>query len=202
MSRARAQSGFTLLELLVAMAIFAIIGALAMGGLNTLLGQQETVTKQLERLHRVQRAVRVLSADFSQLTPRYVRDALGSPEIPITAPCGANALVCFSRDGWRNPFAQFARGTLQRSQYRLDDDKLVREYWPIMDRTLTNELREETLLDGVESFELSYLDPGSNEWQAQWPPLQGGGGAMPKAVRITLVLKDWGEMYRIVELLP
>lgn len=194
--------GFTLLELLVAMAIFAIMGALAMGGLNTVLGQRESAARQLERLHQVQRAVRILATDFGQLAPRIARDALGTGEGPLVAPCGVEFTACLSRDGWRNPFARFARGTLQRVQYRVEDGRLLREYWTVMDRTLVNEPRREVLVDGVERFEITYVDrSGSGEWLAQWPPLQQplAGAGLPLAVRLTLDLDDWGEIQRIVE---
>lgn len=197
--------GFTLLELLVAMAIFAVIGALALGGLNAVLAQQEIARRQLDRLNDVQRAVRLLTADFSQLNPRYVRDALGTPELPIVSPCTVEYLVCLTRDGWRNPFAQFPRGTLQRVQYALEDGKLARSYWAVMDRTLVNEPREQVLLEDVEAFEVAYLDQASTtgEWSLQWPPLTSTGGASSnavlEAVRISITLKDWGEIVRIVE---
>lgn len=202
----RALRGFTLLELLVAMAIFAVIGALAMGGLNTVLGQQEVARRQLDRLHDVQRTVRLLTSDFSQLAPRWVRDALGTPELPLVAPCSVEYVVCFTHDGWRNPFAQFPRGTLQRTQYAIEDGKLVRSYWPVVDRTLMNEPREEVLLDDVEEFQVAYLDRASTgDWQTQWPPLtaQGGpsSGAVLEAVRISLKLRDLGEIVRIVEVI-
>lgn len=196
--------GFTLLELLVAMAIFAIIGALAMGGLNAVIGQQEIARRQLDRLHDVQRAVRILTGDFAQLNPRYVLDQLGTHEEPFIAPCGVEYLVCFTHDGWRNPFAQFARGTLQRTQYRLDDGQLIREYWPVLDRTLMNEPRKDVLLDRVERFEITYLDrAGDGNWQTQWPPLQQGAGGSPQlvAVRIAMELEDYGEIVRIAEVL-
>ncbi len=203
-NRRRQLRGFTLLELLVAMAIFAIISALAMGGLNAVLGQRELAARQLARLHQVQRAVRILSGDFGQLAPRFVRDALGTSELPILAPCGVEYAVCFSRDGWRNPFGQFARGTLQRTQYRLDDGTLIREYWPVMDRTLANEPRMEVLLENVDTFEIAYLDSSdSGEWQPQWPPLQqenSTDAGLPPAIRITIGLRDWGEIVRLVEL--
>ncbi|MCC7259329.1 MAG: type II secretion system minor pseudopilin GspJ [Gammaproteobacteria bacterium] len=194
-------SGFTLLELLVAMAIFALMGALALGGLNNVLGQREAASRQLERLHRVQRAVRILATDFGGLAPRVARDALGTGEGPLVAPCGVEFTVCLSRDGWRNPFAQFARGTLQRVQYRLEDDRLLREYWPVMDRTLVNEPHREVLVDHVERFEIAYVDrSGSGDWLTQWPPLQQAGSTgLPLAVRFTLTLQDWGEIVRIIE---
>jgi len=199
--------GFTLLELLVAMAIFGIIGALAMGGLNAVMRQEAIARQQLERLHEVQRAVRILASDFAQINPRRVRDALGSCEAALVAPCDVTHPVCLSHDGWPNPFARFVRGTLQRTQYRLENDKLLREYWRVMDRTLMNEPRAEVLLDQVESFEISFapkvLQPGE-PWARQWPPPGQGRGScesaeLPKAVRIHLKLRDWGEIERVVE---
>jgi general secretion pathway protein J len=200
-------SGFTLLELLVAMAIFAIVGALAMGGLNAVVNQRELAVKELERLHQVQRAIRVMTDDFAQLNPRKVRDVLGEGEASLPAletQCEVSVMVCLSRAGWHNPFNFRPRGELQRVQYRFEDGKLIREYWPVMDRSLVTESRSETLLDDVQSIEVSYLDPGtSSDWSTQWPPMQNGqqgsADSLPKAVRISLRLKDWGEISREVE---
>ena len=70
----RDASGFTLLELLVAMGIFAVIGAMALGGLNAVVGQETQAREQTERLAMLQRALRLLSTDFSSVEPRFIRD--------------------------------------------------------------------------------------------------------------------------------
>jgi general secretion pathway protein J len=196
-----APAGFTLLELLVAMAIFGIVATMALGGLNALLGQQEIARQQLQRLQQVQRAVRILTADFSQLNPRVVRDQLGSAnDPPLLAECRAEGLVCLSRDGWRNPFWQQPRGTLQRVRYRIEDDRIVREYWSAMDLTLSNEPRGEVLVDDVESFTIEYLD-AQGQPQTVWPAQQSGAAdsPLPRAVSFTIRLRDWGEIVRTVE---
>lgn len=194
--------GFTLLELLVAMAIFALLGAIAMGGLNAVLGQHQIARDHLQRLQQVQRAVRIMTADFSQLNPRVARDQLGlASELPLLAECRTEALVCFSRDGWRNPFWLQPRGTLQRVRYRVEDDRIIREYWSVMDVTLSNEPRGEVLLDGVEAFAVEFLD-GRGEPQTSWPPGQQAGLAeagLPVAVSIVIRLRDWGEIVRTME---
>lgn len=195
--------GFTLLELLVAMAIFGVLGAMAMGGLNAVLDQQEIARKQLERLHRVQRAMRIMTTDFSQLNPRIARDQLGQPaEPPLLAPCRSDALICLTRDGWRNPFWRQPRGTLQRVRYRHEDAQIIRDTWPVMDPTLSNEPRSEVLLDGVDGLEIGFLD-GMGEAKSEWPDQESTGGEvdnqLPLAVSITIRLGDWGEIVRIVE---
>lgn len=207
MSDRRSALGFTLLELLVAMAIFAIVGALALGGLNTVLAQQEIARAELADLQRLQRAMRLIAGDFSQLNPRLVRDEfLGTTlEPPLLADGRGTYLVRITRDGWPNPFVIQPRGTLQRVQYRLEDRKLLREYWPVLDATLGTAVRSEVLLEGVEAVEIQYCglaDGGgvANECISQWPPQQqNNAGANPRAVKVILSLDGWGELVRLIE---
>ncbi len=196
--------GFTLIELLVAMAIFGLISVMALGGLNAIVTQQTIAQAQILRLSALQRTVRYLTEDFAQLNPRYVRDILGQDkERPLVANFTDGTLVRLSRGGWRNP-VPVQRGTLQRVQYRIEDEILVREYWPVMDHPLGMEPRQTELIDGIEEMTIEYLDSQS-QWRVQWPPLSQldttGGFTYPRAVRITLNLVDWGEIVRIVDLL-
>ena len=197
------QTGFTLLELLVAIAIFGIISALALGGLNAIATQQDIGRNQILRLGDLQRTVRFLTEDFTQLNPRYVRDILGqASEPPLIAELADGTIVRLSRGGWRNP-VPMPRGTLQRVQYRIDEDILYREYWPVMDYPLDMEPRQVELIDNIEELQIEYLDDQS-EWQVQWPPLRADQSAAfvyPRAVRITLTLTDWGDIIRVVDLL-
>ncbi len=195
--------GFTLLELLVSMAIFAIISVLALGGLNAVVTQQTIAKDQLQRLAGLQRAMRMMTDDFEQLNPRFVRQVLGEATDPplITDQLSEN-IVRLSRSGWRNP-VPVARGTLQRVQYRIEDEELIRDHWLVMDYPLGAEPRSEVLLENVTEIEIEYLDT-DDQWSTQWPPLRQGLAPTfiyPRAVRINLDLADWGEIVRIVNLL-
>jgi len=195
--------GFTLIELLVAMAIFGIISMLALGGLNAIVTQQTIAKGQILRLGALQRTVRFLTEDLAQLNPRYVRDILGqASEPPLIADFADDTIIRFSRSGWRNP-VPMQRGTLQRVQYIVEDEVLYREYWPVMDFPLGMEPRRMELLDDITAVTFEYLDEQSR-WHTQWPPLQqlnAAGFVYPRAVRITLELKDWGEIVRTVDFL-
>lgn len=200
------QRGFTLLELLVAMGIFAVIGAMALGGLNAIVGQTSQARVQAERLVSLQRAVRVLTNDIGAAAPRYVRDELGTSceEPPFVADGRLGVLLQLTRGGWPNPANLPHRGTLQRVQYRLDDGKLIREYWPVLDHVLGEEPRAEELLSGVKDVKLLFLDSeqGPGEWAQEWPPLNQAAttlGNRPRAVQLKLELEDWGVIDRLIE---
>ena len=71
------QRGFTLLELLVALAIFALVSVMAYGGLASVLDQQFATDEIAGQLARLQKTYLLLQRDFEQLVPRPVRDEYG-----------------------------------------------------------------------------------------------------------------------------
>jgi len=196
------ERGFTLLEVLVSIAIFTLVGVMAMSGYTQLQKQSEYQQTRLERIREVQRAVQTLAQDFTQIEPRAIREPLGQQRLPaVMAGDSTEYRVEFTRAGWSNT-AGLARPTLQRVGYRLDQDGLWRDYWRVLDRTQTSEPVRVKLLTGVRSVAFRFLSP-SQEWVERWPQL--GGNPLdqerlrPAAVEITLDLEDWGEIRRVIE---
>jgi general secretion pathway protein J len=199
-------SGFTLIELLVAIAIFSFLATAMYTGIRQIVIERELVLQRTEELNQLQRAIRYLNTDLSQVAKRSVRDELGRDRVPaLVSDPSEQFSLRLSRDGWRNP-ALFPRGTLQRVHYRLEDEKLIREYWPVMDRLLGEEARQLELLSNVEELELEFLD-AEYEWQPDWPPAETsnvGEGAdlnlLPRAIRYRITVAEFGEIERLVEL--
>ena len=203
MKRRARMAGFTLVEILVATFIFAIVGALAMGGYNELTKQRDVLDASASRTRAVQSAVQRITQDFAMLEPRPVREPLGETLEPAIHADrgGGEQLVDLTHSGWSNP-AGVPRSTLQRVEYRLQDGKLRRDYWLVLDRTLSAEPQSTVVLDKVRSVSLRYMDQNLG-WHDQWPPLGAAGPdaarMLPIAVEITLELEDWGKIVRLVE---
>jgi len=201
----RVQKAFTLIEVLVALAIFGILAALAYGALSQTLLSAEMLNERMDRLQAIQKTVRYLSQDFLQLAPRPVRLELGDSIGPaLQTDLRSDFALELTHGGWSNPVA-LPRGTLQRTAYRLVDDELIRYYWTVLDRTLNNAPIAVTILDGVESLFFRYL-LDSGDWIEQWPPPTAPGllglRQRPRAVEFILTLQDAGEIRRIIEIAP
>ncbi|MGB9430218.1 MAG: type II secretion system minor pseudopilin GspJ [Gammaproteobacteria bacterium] len=194
--------GFTLVELLVAVAIFAVVAALAYGGLDSVISQREQTTGVMNRLRTVQQAISIMTRDFSQLDPRQVRDPLGGTLLAALISTPQNLPpVTFTRGGWSNPLAD-VRSTEERVAYQLDDDKLLRLSWPELDNVPQTQPTKQVLLTHVTAFDLRFMD-STDQWQEQWPPLNATASAylaqLPLAVEVDITLKDWGRITRIIE---
>ena len=198
----RQTSGFTLIEMLIAMAILAIIGVIAFVGLNRVITQQGVARAHTERWQQIQLAMRLVTQDLAQLQPRATREELGETYQPsLLADPSAQFALEFSRGGWANP-AGLPRGTVLRVAYDWEDDKLVRWHWAVMDRTLSTPPVRAEILDGVMSIEVRFLDR-AGEWHLEWPPLAQRGPqsliSAPRAVEFAIELRDYGRVYRVVE---
>ncbi|MBM0105569.1 type II secretion system minor pseudopilin GspJ [Steroidobacter sp. S1-65] len=199
MNRAR---GITLVELLVAIFIFAIVAAIAMGGYNEMMKQSDIVNAGAGRTREIQAAMQRLNLDFTSLEPRPVREPLGDSLQPaLRADTRRETIAELTHSSWSNPIGM-PRSTLQRVAYRLEDTRLIREYWLALDRTMDSEPESAVLLERVKRVEMRFMD-SNRAWHEQWPPLGYSAPDAPRlrpiAVEVTLELEDWGEIKRLME---
>lgn len=190
------QQGFTLIELLIAISIFAVMSVMAYGGLSQIIDNSQHSKIELERLQSVQRAILIISRDFTQIINRDIRDEYGNNQPFLNASKRLDYLVEFTRNGRRNP-AKLKRSHLLRVAYRFEDEKLIRFFWPQLDRAPAMEAYENTLLDQIEEVEFRYRDD-KKKWHSEWPPLSGAAAELT-AIELILELKDWGKITRLYQ---
>ena len=203
--RSMGQRGFTLLEMLVALTVFALVSAMVYGGQTAVLKMKEGTERQALLLKQLQSAMLMLERDLSQHVPRPVRDEYGDARPALEVSDYGDYRISLSRAGWLNPLGQ-PRSTLQRVAYGVADEKLWRYSWNTLDRAQGSEPYKVELLGHVRELSFRFLD-GGGEWQESWPPLDGAlaGGetpaaVVPLAVELTLELTDVGSFRRVIPL--
>jgi len=175
------ERGFTLLELLVAMFIAAILFAMGYGTINQAVKNREVLEEQQKRLLELQTTVRTMEQDFVQLAQRPVREPVGGgyqPSLVATATSTSGGLgssigssngtrglgsssnqplVALTRAGWTNPNG-VQRPGLQRVAYFFADGTLRREYWLVLDPTQTSQTVKRDLMTHLKSVSFRYMD--------------------------------------------
>ncbi len=159
------ERGFTLVEVLVAFLIFAIIGLISSQLMSQTIQAQADLSQRGNRLGDIHRAMQIIQRDVMQLANRPIRDQYGDARQALLI--GIDGVIEFSRTGWRNPL-QLPRAEVQRVGYLLQDNKLLRGYWPVLDRAQDTEPAYQTLLHDVERVEFYALDVSGNE-HTFWP---------------------------------
>ncbi len=176
------QLGFTIIEILVALFIFAVVGLISAQLLGRTVDAYEVLDDRGQRLGQIHRAMLVVERDMLQFRSRSIRLAQNNsvPALMI----GDEGALSMTRGGWRNPL-QRPRSELQRVGYRLQGENLMRAYWPMLDRPSDEEPISQTLIEGVEELEFFAVDQNGEEHKF-WPPNQGQGGGQLQIAGLVL----------------
>jgi general secretion pathway protein J len=204
--------GFTLIEVVIAMFISAIMFAIGYSAINQSLRDRDALTTSQQRVTEIHRGMRVIAQDFAQLVARPARDLQGAGDLqPAVLAKGIDTeIVTFSRAGWSNP-AGIQRPAEQRVRYRFVEESLVREHWLSLDPALNTVPRERVLFTKVKSIEIRFLDPATRDWRTDWPAVTASGPpnpmnvdlmlrTRPLCIELTIEFEDWGRITRLFEI--
>jgi len=197
----RAQ-GFTLLELLIAVAIFALLALATYRMLSSVMQADSATRSHEQQLRELVRGMAAFERDVLQTVPRPVRDPFGDERAALRGEDGDATALEFTRTGWRNPMGA-ARSRLQRVRWELSGEQLQRRYWPVLDQAQDSQPQVQAVLDGVTRMTLRYLDR-QGQWQTSWPPADGNTGErleqLPKALEVVLEHRRYGQIRRVLRL--
>lgn len=204
------RQGFTLIEVLIALFITAVIGVMAFLSLDTATDAVDRNRQQSERLDNINRLFTVLGRDLRHSVQRGIRDENGSRQLAFEL--NEDGRLSFTRRAWFNPReGQIKRSELQRLEYRLEDETLYRRTWYSLDRSDDSTMIEAPLLHDIKMLRYQVLwqnreqlqaNPLGGKWLSIWPDPAAGSqqNTLPFALEITLELEDLGEIKRVYEL--
>ena len=201
--------GFTLLEVLIAMAITAMVATLAFASLSRTMDSVQILREQGDRITELNRAWGLLTRDLQHFVNRPVRNEFGSNDPALYGGEVADQTLGFTRIGWYNSTGR-PRSSMQRVRYVVEEETLYRESFLVLDRTSESEPQRVALLDGVQFFELRFLTSdiplrGTELETDDWPEVWGVGPtavgqAPPQAIELRMELADLGEVRWLYEL--
>ena len=192
--------GFTLLELLIAIALFALLGVGTYRLLDSVLRVDEATRQQEQRLRELTRGMAAFERDLRQVLARPVRAPYGDSLAALLGEGRERQTLEFTRTGWRNP-TDSVRSRLLRVRWEVRDGYWERRYWPVLDQAQDSQPQVQQVLDGVSGWQVRYLDQDGN-WQDSWP----GGvdeqslGKLPRAVELRLEHRHYGVLRRLFRL--
>ncbi|WP_318466207.1 type II secretion system minor pseudopilin GspJ [Photobacterium leiognathi] len=190
------QQGFTLLEVLVAIAVFAMLSLSAYQVMNNVMRSDAQSQDHNQRLKDIQRATIMMDNDFRQIVARKSRLDGDAPSNKLLQASeylldSSSEGIMFIRSGWQNPQAMFPRGDITRVGYRIEDDKLERVWFRYPDTVVGEKPLVRVLLTGVTELKFEfYYD---KKWHEKW----NKENTLPEGIKVIMTLKDLGDIERI-----
>lgn len=212
----RARRGFTLVEVLIALAVTAFVAAAAYAGVAAVISGVESTRAVAERTASINRALALMSRDLRQFVDRGVRDEFGQEQPGLSGGRLARFPLTLTRAGWHNS-AGHARSSLERVAYVFEDGALWRLRYPVLDRAGGTQPARVLLLEDVDGIELRFLGDiaslragnatlvETRDWDTSWVAdvsRPGGITLPPAALELRLELADVGLLTRLYALPP
>lgn len=183
--------GFTLIEALLALAIFAVIAVLAYRATSALTDGEARLSSEAQRWRTLEALFTRFEADIRQAVPRSVRAGTAREPAWLGSVAGNQSALVFTRAG--SEFSLEPAPAGQRVGYRLREGTIELAYWRELDHAEGARPIVYPLVGDVATFQLEYLTRGG-AWRDRWPLL--GEADVPRAVRLSLTLADGARIDR------
>lgn len=188
-SRTTKQQGFTLIEVMIAMAIFVMLSLLAYQILSASVKNSEIAQEHTARLNEIQTAFSLLERDLIQILPRQSNTEEAFLSTTETS-------LRFTTIGSYAAAEPLSASDLAQVEWSITDHALTRSVNPQPSPSLSDAstLSTLTMLNGVRTLHWRFYSTG---WTDRWSQ----ASTFPAAFELIVTLEDMGEIRRLF-LLP
>ncbi|AHE67166.1 GspJ family T2SS minor pseudopilin variant LspJ [Legionella oakridgensis] len=185
--------GYTLIEIMVALAVFAILAVLTSVAMYHAFNTRARVNIHSDRLSELQLAMTIITRDAQQAVNRPVREA----EMHLSSSfIGQPLYFEFTRGGIVNPNGTEKRSTMKRIAFICQEQQLIRRSWNL-DEPKRKQYQDKIILNNLDSCSFAYLSHNRQvltDWHEHVVMQNQIKDPMPIAIQWTLKLHNWGEM--------
>lgn len=199
--------GFTLIEVMIAILIMAIIAVMASQSFSVAISSSEATQEAIDRMAKVDRVWVLFETDLRNAIPAMPIVSRDKPIPPVYIEPSEEYRLTILRAGYANPL-KLPRTEMVRIGYRFEDNVLFRDTWINIAENDQREAKPQIVIEGLEDIFIKAL-PDNNRssvaagpWLERWPQNGQPPNKLPAAIEITLVTEDFGEISRIYSLLP
>jgi len=189
----RSNQGFTLLEVLIAIAIFSVISLSSFTIFDSVIKGDEASKINSKRQNELQRAFLIIERDITQIARRSVRFNGEKPSEQFlqtaTDVVDGEQALAFVRHGWTNPGLLLPRSDMQAVAYQLSEETLQRLHFNFVDAVVGEEPKVRPLITDVSSLIFEYYD--GKKWQKTWDTEE-----LPLAIAVEVETKNYGLIRR------
>ncbi len=190
--------GFTLIELMIAIIIFAIISVLSYRAIASLVTTKQVLAKSEKKWGGIARAVNQISTNWNKSIPLAYRDENGvlMPAVMGKDKLNGNfdAQLELTISGVIGD-EKYGTVSPRRIGFRFLNGTLYMVTWPFLNRVPFTQAQVEILLENVDTFTVKFLYP-DKQWRDSWPIDINSFTSLPPGLEIYIKMKSGEEITR------
>lgn len=190
-------SGYTLIEVMVAMFIFSLLAATVAGSLQSVLATRDKNQIAARELGNVQKAMLLIEEDIEQIINRSITNSIGrrEPALQLTKNDEISQLV-FTRTGKKNLYKDKKQSGLQRVAYVVEKNTFSRLAWDALDRVDETPSIERNLFKNISDVKWEFIDLNNNTFE-RWPPSRRVRSRLPRAIEMQVTFLNGKSITRL-----
>lgn len=185
---------YTLIEVLIALSVFAILASITTSVLYKAFDSRARVYLQAKKLNELQLIMSLLQRETTQITDRGIH---ANQMRSFPAFIGQPNYIEFTHRGAVNPGFQYQRSTLKRVAYLCQNGQLIRRVWERLDQPDRQQYQDAPLLTKLTQCGFSYLSRNHqilSEWRENAMAQNQTREPLPIAIQLNVTFKDWGNL--------